>query len=1159
MSDTGFVHLRVHSEFSMVDGLLRIGELIKACAGMGMPAIALTDQTNLCGLVKFYKKAQGAGIKPIIGSDVWLRSERLGNQLFRAVLLAQNLKGYNHLTRLISRAFTEGQQRGVPVIDQQWLFDLNEGLIILSGGREGDVGQLLLANDMASAAACLAAWKQHFPHRFYLEVQRTGRDNEENYLHKVVALADGSQTPVVATNDVRFLKESDFEAHEARVCIHQGRVVDDPRRPRDYSPQQYLRSPEEMQALFADLPEALANTVEIAKRCSVPLTLGKYFLPEYPIPEGFTLAEYFAHTSREGLKQRYCNIFPDGNVDPEKEKTYQERLEIEIGVISKMGFEGYFLIVADFIQWAKNNGVPVGPGRGSGAGSLVAYSLGITDLDPLPYDLLFERFLNPERVSMPDFDVDFCMEGRDRVIDYVAQKYGRESVSQIITFGTMAAKAVIRDAGRVLGHPYGMVDKIAKLIPNELDMSLEKAFEQEEEIRKRYEAEEDVKALWDMAVKLEGLTRNAGKHAGGVVIAPSALTDFAPLYCDEAGQGLVVQFDKDDIEQAGLVKFDFLGLKTLTVIDWAMEMVNDYRQKNGEPPLSIEAIPLTDGKTFELLKAANTGAVFQLESTGMRKLIAKLKPSCFEDIIALVALYRPGPLESGMVDDFIKRKHGEEPVSYPHPDYQHEWLKPVLAPTYGIILYQEQVMQIAQVLAGYSLGGADLLRRAMGKKKPEEMAKQRAIFQEGAKNKGIDDQLAAQIFDLMEKFAGYGFNKSHSAAYALVSYQTAWLKTHYPAPFFAATMSADMHNTDKIVGLIDDAEQNGIKIVPPDINRSVYKFTVADPRTVVYGIGAIKGVGENAIAGMIDERNANGPFRDLFDFCARADLRKVNRRVIEALINSGALDHCGPSRAVMLASLDEAMKAAEQAGRDRLSGQNDLFGGEPETRSPEPNWVKIHSESEEERLRLEKETLGLYLTAHPIDRYLAELNHFCSARLSHVQPTRRGDNITVSGLLIGIRIMQNKSGARWAILTLDDKSGRLEAKLFSELYEKHKHQLVEDKVIVLEGEVYEDEYLQRPSMTVRGLYDIAEARSRFARRLELVINGQQLPAGAIEKLVGTLRDFGPGTFPVLTEYQNGEAAVRVSLGEQCKVQPRDELLQRLRQFEGCQRAEVIYQ
>ncbi|NQD38693.1 DNA polymerase III subunit alpha [Permianibacter sp. IMCC34836] len=1154
-----FVHLRVHTEFSMVDGLLRTDEVVKACAGAGMAAVALTDQNNLCGLVKFYKAAQSAGVKPLIGADIWLKSERMGNELFRAVLLAQSNDGYKNLTRLISRAYTEGQQRGVPVIEQQWLFDANDGLIVLSGGREGDVGKLLLANQPALAAESLAAWKTHFPQRFYLEVQRTGRDGEESYLHKVVALADGSQTPVVATNDVRFLKADDFEAHEVRVCINQGRVLDDPRRPREYSAQQYLRTPAEMAELFSDLPEAIENTVEIAKRCNVTLQLGKYFLPEFPVPDGFTITDFFAHAAREGLQQRLNTVLTYVDTG-EKRKQYADRLEIEIGVISKMGFEGYFLIVADFIKWGKSNGVPVGPGRGSGAGSLVAYSLGITDLDPLPYDLLFERFLNPERVSMPDFDVDFCMEGRDRVIDYVAQKYGRHAVSQIITFGTMAAKAVVRDVGRVMGQPYGMVDKIAKLIPLELEMTLDKAFAQEEELRKRYENEEDVRAIWDMALKLEGLTRNAGKHAGGVVIAPSDLTDFAPLYCDEAGQGLVVQFDKDDIEQAGLVKFDFLGLKTLTVVDWAVQMINERRARTGEAPVQIEHIPLTDSKVFELLKAANTGAVFQLESTGMRKLIAKLKPSRFEDIVALVALYRPGPLESGMVDDFIKRKHGEEPVAYPHPDYQHEWLKPVLEPTYGIILYQEQVMQIAQVLGGYSLGGADLLRRAMGKKKPEEMAKQREFFQDGAAKQGIDADLAAQIFDLMEKFAGYGFNKSHSAAYALVSYQTAWLKTHYPAEFFAATMSADMHNTDKVVGLIDDATGNGMRIVPPDVNHSQFKFTVGDARTVIYGIGAIRGVGENAVENIIVERETNGAYQHLFDFCARVDLRKVNRRVLEALINAGAMDKLGPSRAVMLASLDEAIKAAEQAGRDKQSGQNDLFGGGFGAASAvaeplPPNWVQVHSTSEEDQLRLEKETLGLYLTGHPIDRYLGELKNFCSVRLSEVAPTRRGENVTVAGLLIGIRVMQNKSGARWAILTLDDKSGRLEAKIFSELYEKHKHQLVEDKVLVLEGEVYEDEYLGRPSMTVRGLLDIAEARARYARRLELGLNGSRLSP---DRLISLLRDFGPGSFPVLAEYRNGEASVRVVLGDDCKVLPRDELLQRLKQLDGCERVEVVY-
>ncbi len=1166
-----FVHLRVHTEFSMVDGLLRVGEVCKTTGKRGMPAVALTDQGNLCALVKFYKGCQGAGVKPIIGCDVWLRSARMENEFFRAVLLAQNNTGYIHLTELISRAYTQGQQRGLPVIDQDWLFEKQDGLIVLSGAREGDIGKALLAGNVQLAAECLGAWKSVFGDRFYIELQRTGRAGEEDYIYHALSLADGSNTPIVATNDVRFLTREDFEAHEVRVCIHQGRVLDDPRRPRDYSPDQYLRSAQEMIALFHDLPEAVENTVEIAKRCNVTLTLGKYFLPNFPVPEGFTLDEYFAYASREGLKQRFELILAGEQDNEEKRKRYEERLDVEIGVITKMGFPGYFMIVADFIRWAKQNGVPVGPGRGSGAGSLVAYSLGITDLDPLPYDLLFERFLNPERVSMPDFDVDFCMDGRDRVIDYVAQKYGRESVSQIITFGTMAAKAVVRDVGRVMGHPYGMVDKIAKLIPNDLEITLSYALgrfdsdkEREEkkhlispELIERYEKEEEFRSLLDMALKLEGVTRNAGKHAGGVVIAPSQLTNFAALYCDESGQGIVVQFDKDDIEQAGLVKFDFLGLKTLTVIDWALAMINARRSKRGETPIEIEKISLDDRASYDLLKAANTGAVFQLESTGMRKLIAKLKPDRFEDIVALVALYRPGPLESGMVDDFVKRKHGEEPVSYPHPDYQHEWLKPVLEPTYGIILYQEQVMQIAQVLGGYSLGGADLLRRAMGKKKPEEMAKQREIFQTGAAGLGVDAQLAAQIFDLMEKFAGYGFNKSHSAAYALVSYQTAWLKTHYPAEFFAATMSADMHNTDKIVGLIDDVKNNRQRLVPPDINRSQFKFTVADDGQIIYGIGAIKGVGENAVELIIAEREQNGPFRDLFDFCARIDLRRVNRRVLEALINAGAMDKLGPNRAVMLASLDEAMKAAEQAGRDRASGQNDLFGG-GEVIAATPNWVQVKPAGDEEQLRLEKLTLGLYLTAHPVDKYLNEFRRFGATRLCDVHPTRRGENMTVAGLLVGVRGMINKSGAKWAIITLDDRSARLECKVFGELYEASKHLLVEDKVLVLEGEIYEDPFLQQPSMTTRVIQDMAMAREKFARGIELKVDGSKLVPGAGERLVSVLRDFTPGSCSVQIEYRNEQAIGRAVLGETLRVSPRDELLNRLRQLEACDSVEVFY-
>ncbi|MEE2799369.1 MAG: DNA polymerase III subunit alpha, partial [Pseudomonadota bacterium] len=785
-----FVHLRVHSEYSLVDGLVKVKPLIKAVTEAGMPAVAITDQSNMCSLVKFYKAAMGGGIKPISGVDLWLTDAEDDSVLTRISLLAMNPKGYRNLTELVSRGYTEGQRNGVVTVRREWIAEASEGVIALSAAKEGEIGIALLSSSPERADELLAYWMGVFPDRFYLELQRTSRVNDEEHVHAAVALAARSGCPVVATNDVRFLKRGDFEAHETRVCIGEGRALDDPRRVRQYSEEQYLKTSEEMAELFADIPEALENSVEIAKRCNIDVQLGTYFLPEFPIPDGLTIEEYFKKVSFEGLEERLKVILPPDTPDYEaKRQVYIDRLNFELDIINQMGFPGYFLIVMDFIKWAKGNGVPVGPGRGSGAGSLVAYSLLITDLDPLAYDLLFERFLNPERISMPDFDVDFCMEGRDRVIDYVADAYGRNAVSQIITFGTMAAKAVVRDVARVQGKSYGLADKLSKMIPFEVGMTLTKAYEQEEMLRDFLANDEEAQEIWDMALKLEGITRNVGKHAGGVVIAPTKLTDFAPLYCDESGGGLVTQFDKDDVEAAGLVKFDFLGLRTLTIIKWAMETIHRQQRAQGasdEELVNIDLIPLDDAPTYSMLQKAETTAVFQLESRGMKELIKKLKPDCLEDMIALVALFRPGPLQSGMVDDFINRKHGREEISYPHPNYQYAGLEPVLKPTYGIILYQEQVMQIAQVLAGYTLGQADMLRRAMGKKKPEEMAKQRAGFMEGCAANGIDKDLAGNLFDLVEKFAGYGFNKSHSAAYGLVSYQTAWLKAHYPAPFMAA-------------------------------------------------------------------------------------------------------------------------------------------------------------------------------------------------------------------------------------------------------------------------------------------------------------------------------------------------------------------------------------
>ncbi|MDH5181476.1 MAG: DNA polymerase III subunit alpha, partial [Gammaproteobacteria bacterium] len=850
-----FVHLHLHTEYSLANGLIRIKPLAKAVAENRMPAVAVTDQSNLFAMVKFYRAAMAAGIKPIIGADLWVHNEADPNQPSRLVLLCKDNDGYRNLTHLVSLSFREGQHRGIPMLDKQWLNGFSHGLIALSGGHVGDIGMALHAGRVDEAERLLAQWQGWFPNSFYLELQRTGREGEDEYIQAAVDLAIRRDVPVVATNDVHFLKEDDFEAHEVRVCIHDGRTLDDPRRPKRYSPQQYLRSAEEMCELFADIPAAIANTVEIAKRCNLSLTLGKNYLPDYPVPPGMGIEDFLARESRHGLAARLQKLLNPAQPDyTARKKEYEDRLELELDVINKMGFPGYFLIVADFIKWAKANGVPVGPGRGSGAGSLVAYALTITDLDPIEYDLLFERFLNPERVSMPDFDVDFCMEGRDRVIDYVAQYYGRDKVSQIITYGSMAAKAVVRDVGRVLGHPYGFVDRIAKLIPFEVGITLDKAMEQEEAFKELYETDEEVRVLLDMARSLEGLSRNAGKHAGGVVIAPSKLTDFTPLYCEQGGGSLVTQFDKDDVEAIGLVKFDFLGLRTLTIIDWAVQAINIRQAQQGEAPIDITAIPLDDAETFRLLKDCATTAVFQLESRGMKDLIKRLQPDTFEDIVALVALFRPGPLQSGMVDNFINRKHGRETVSYPDAQYQHDSLKPILEPTYGIILYQEQVMQIAQVLAGYSLGGADLLRRAMGKKKPEEMAKQRAVFAEGAKNNNIDPDLAMKIFDLVEKFAGYGFNKSHSAAYALVSYQTAWLKAHYPAQFMAAVLSADMDNTDKVVTLIDECRDMKLSVEPPNVNVCRYQFTAKDDQTIVYGLGAIKGVGESAIDSVISER-----------------------------------------------------------------------------------------------------------------------------------------------------------------------------------------------------------------------------------------------------------------------------------------------------------------
>ena len=1158
-----FIHLRLHTEFSLVDGIVKIKPLVKRLADLNMPAVAITDQTNLFSLVKFYKAALAQGIKPIAGSDVLIYNPEEPSTPYRLTLLIKNRKGYIALTELISKAYQEGQHQGVPMLRREWIEQNHDGLIALSGAMSGDIGKALLSENAELAMQLAEQWAQMFEQSFYLEIQRIGKPEEESYIAAAVELAVKTGLPVVATNDVRFIHQQDFAAHEVRVCINQGRVLDDSRRPKDYTDQQYLRSSEDMVALFADIPEALENTVEIAKRCNLELELGKNYLPDFPVPAGLTLDELMANESRKGLDER-LQLYPafGKGTDVENRQVYYERLATELQVISNMGFAGYFMIVADFIQWAKNNLIPVGPGRGSGAGSLVAYALKITDLDPIEFDLLFERFLNPERVSMPDFDIDFCMDRRDEVIDYVARHYGRDHVAQIITYGSMAAKAVIRDVGRVMGFAYGFVDRLAKLVPFEIGMTLAKALKDSTELKQLYDTEEEVKALIDMAISLEGTARNAGKHAGGVVISPTKLTDFTPLYCEQGGGNLVTQFDKDDVEAVGLVKFDFLGLRTLTIIDWALQTINRKKQQHNEPSIDITTIPRDDARSYELLKKGQTTAVFQLESRGMKELIKKLKPDCFDDIIALVALFRPGPLESGMVDDYINVKHGAK------AEYAHPLLVPILKPTNGVILYQEQVMQIARELALYTLGGADMLRRAMGKKKPEEMAKQREVFTEGAVANQVEEKIATYVFDLMEKFAGYGFNKSHSAAYALVAYQTAWLKTHYPAAFMAAVLSSDMDNTDKVVVLIEECRQMKLTICPPNINVSNYRFTVNIDDQIVYGLGAIKGVGEAAIEDMLIERAESGPFTGLYNLCKRVDLRKVNKRVLEALIRAGAFDVFDDNRAQHLAELPRIVKVAEQHGKTAETGQNDLFGLAV-TEEDDDNEETYHSVvdpwSENERLAAEKLTLGLFLTGHPINQYEAEIRQFTHGTIASLQAeverSRGNMSARVAGLVVEVRTRQTKQGKNMGFATLDDRTGRLEIAAFSDTYEKYRDIFYRDNLLVAEGSLGVDDYLGTLRLTIERLYNMEQAREAFARSIQLSWNAATTEQGSsefISKLNAVLKPFRGGTCPISLIYISEKAQTTLQMGDEWRVNPTDELISRLKWLLGGHSVTIKY-
>lgn len=1129
-----FVHLGIHSEYSITDSIVRIKPLVKAAVADNQLALALTDLSNLYATVKFYRACLNAGIKPIIGSEVIMDNEES-----RLVLLAMDNEGYQNITRIVSLGFTKGRadpaNHGTPIVSRSDILEHAAGVIVLFT-EKSDVGQALVGSMPERADELITEWQAKFADRLYFAIKRTNRSGEDTFIQAAIHAGAKHHIPLIAHNDVRFLQQDDFDAHEARVCIAGSYVLADQNRPQNYSDQQYLKTQAQMQQLFADIPQVVDNTISLATRCNVTLKLGINVLPDFPVPEGETTESFFRAESQRGLTQRLDKLFPmDKRSDnwPTIQQKYDERLEYELEVILSMGFPGYFLIVMDFIRWAKANGVPVGPGRGSGAGSLVAYALNITDLDPIHYDLLFERFLNPERVSMPDFDIDFCIEGRDRVIDYVAQTYGREAVSQIITFGTMAAKAVVRDVARVQSKSYFLANKISKLIPKTPGITLSQALEQEPQLKDLISNPdnmdyEDAIEVWEMAIKLEGVCRNVGKHAGGVLIAPHKITDFSAIYCDDDGHR-VSQFDKDDVEDVGLVKFDFLGLRNLTVINAAVENINVRRVKEGKEPLVLEDLPLDDSKAYKLLQDAKTTAVFQLESMGMKKYLAKLQPTNIEDVIAMCALYRPGPLDAGMVEMYIDRKHGREEVIYDHPN-----LEPILENTNGVIVYQEQVMQISQVMAGYSLGGADMLRRAMGKKKPEEMAKQRDIFVTGATAQGIDEVTSGGVFDLMEKFAGYGFNRSHSAAYGVLAYQTAYLKQYYPAEFMAAVLTSDMNNTDNVVFFINDCRENfGLTVVNPSVNRSAWHFVADTPTNIIYGLGAIKGVGEGAVDSIVEARRLDGPFKDLYDFCRRVDIKKVNKRTLEALVSAGCFDDFAatlrpdlPSdeayeiRGALMSQLPSAVQAAEQDRQNREIGMMDLFGemdggvaAPPLIMTSELIWGDKH------RLKAEKNTLGLYLTGHPINEYLDELNRYTSGtRLNKLTDTGYNGSCYFAGLIIDIANFGNRH-----VIILDDGTSRLEVSCYAERFNRVKEQLKIDEVVIIKGSIRERD--GRLFARLDNAMTMIDARLRWLKKISIKVHNEdtKLLARLQPLLKSAQADLIPAPkLPDLTEQDDGE-------------------------------------
>jgi DNA polymerase-3 subunit alpha len=1134
-----FVHLRLHTEFSVVDGTNRIDETVKAAAADGQPALAITDLNNLFGGIKFYKEARAKGVKPLLGAELVVQG--LGKdaaQLSRVVLLVQNRQGYLNLCELLSRAWTRNAVKAQAVCRPEWLRELGEGLIALSGAQAGPVGQALVQGDEQRAGDVALELASIFPHRFYVELQRAGRADDEPHVAAAVQLAARLKLPVVATHPVQFTTPDDYEAHEARVCIAEGEILGNQRRVRKFTREQYFKSSAQMEALFADVPSAIANTLEIARRCNLVLELGKPRLPDFPTPNGMPIEEYFRLASHEGLKERMAHLYPDPARCGQEMPRYVERLEFEINVILKMGFPGYFLIVGDFINWAKNNGCPVGPGRGSGAGSLVAYSLKITDLDPLQYNLLFERFLNPERVSMPDFDIDFCQTNRNLVIDYVKDKYGKEAVSQIATFGTMAARAAIRDVGRVLDMSYTFCDGISKLIPNKpgVHITIADALKQEPVLAERLEREDEVKTLLALAQKLEGMTRNVGMHAGGVLIAPGKLTDFTPLYQQPGSESAVSQYDKDDVEAAGLVKFDFLGLATLTILEIAREFIAGRHK--GRENFRFEDIPLDDPHTYKLFSDGKTEAVFQFESRGMQGMLRDARPTRLEDLIALNALYRPGPMD--LIPSFVARKHGREEVEYPHP-----MVAQMLSETYGIMVYQEQVMQTAQILGGYSLGGADLLRRAMGKKKAEEMAEHRQIFRAGAAKNNIGEAKADEIFDLMEKFAGYGFNKSHAAAYSLLAYHTGWLKVHYTAEFFCANMTVEMDDTDKLRVLFEDAQKNfGLTFEPPDVNRGRYRFEPISDKVIRYGLGAVKGTGQQAIEAIVKAREEGGPFTSLYDFCVRVDRSRINKRSVEALIKAGGFDALQLNRASLVASIDRAFDFA--AATEANANQGGLFdmGDSHAASTQEPDLVQATPWGVKERLTFEKTAVGFYLSGHLFDEVALEVRRFARRQIDDLIDNREPQ--LLAGIISDFRVINGQRG-KLALFKLDDKSGTIDARADEALINANRNLLKEDELVIVMGKVQPDRFSGGLQLTISQVWDLATARCRFGKFLRVQINGH---APDIQRLV---KDFPPRReyseqgelvrgLNVRLALQRPEAVAEVQLGEEAKFFPSDAAL-----------------